>query len=376
MIWGFKTKATAVLIIGILGLAIFVGNIPMDKNDSYSRNGSNNLNTFSSFQEIQEYINGKTSANNFWNINVQFDRPSITKDIDFFSAPMSAYSESASTDYSTTNIQVEGVDEGDIVKIDGEYAYIVSRNRTKIYMLDVYPPTDLRILSQIELNWTISEIYLNENKLLILGIINQYYSDYYDYRSETITKTLVWVYDITDKSNPVLSRSEQLEGSIISSRMKGDYFYLIVSQPSGDIESKENLPAPPYKIHYIDNSNDNQFYFTNIISINVRYDSQDLENMIILMGSSNHIYVSTNNIYITCKSNFPKWEYSKTSDDGYIDIERTTIFRIAINKGNIEYKTSGTVPGRALNRFSMDEHKNYCIFSRFRSFYSHLRIYF
>ena len=36
--------------------------------------------------------------------------------------------ESSSTDYSTTNIQVENVDEADVVKTDGNYIYSISNN--------------------------------------------------------------------------------------------------------------------------------------------------------------------------------------------------------------------------------------------------------
>src|SRR3989344_6141199 len=50
-------------------------------------------------------------------------------------------------DYSTTNIQVEGVDEADIVKNDEKYIYIVSGNKVKI--IDAYPAENMKVLSEI-----------------------------------------------------------------------------------------------------------------------------------------------------------------------------------------------------------------------------------
>ncbi|MCE2604093.1 beta-propeller domain-containing protein, partial [Pseudomonas aeruginosa] len=40
--------------------------------------------------------------------------------------------ESAKESFSDTNIQVEGVDEGDIVKTDGEYLYVLDRDYVSV----------------------------------------------------------------------------------------------------------------------------------------------------------------------------------------------------------------------------------------------------
>src|SRR5687767_14536698 len=46
-----------------------------------------------------------------------------------------------STSFSSTNVQVDGVDEGDIVKTDGEYIYQVSRSR--VLVVQAVPDTAL-----------------------------------------------------------------------------------------------------------------------------------------------------------------------------------------------------------------------------------------
>lgn len=49
--------------------------------------------------------------------------------------PLSEGSNAQEEDYSTTNIQVEGVDEADVVKTDGEYLYIVSTEEQQLYIV-------------------------------------------------------------------------------------------------------------------------------------------------------------------------------------------------------------------------------------------------
>ena len=68
-------------------------------------------------------------------------------------------------DYSTTNIQVEGVDEADIVKNDGKYIYVATG--TKVVILDAYPADDMKVLAEI--NFTNNnekvKIYYGSSKL-------------------------------------------------------------------------------------------------------------------------------------------------------------------------------------------------------------------
>jgi len=79
------------------------------------------------------------------------------------------------------------------------------------------------------------------------------------------------------------------------------------------------------------------------------------------MGSSNHIYVSTNNIYITCRINtLTRFYYNGNRESNeYIETDQTLILRISIDNGNFWSDASGLVPDQILNRFSMDEYNNY-----------------
>ena len=60
-------------------------------------------------------------------------------------------------EYSSTNIQVEGVDEADIVKNDGKYIYIASNN--KVVIVDAYPAEEMNVISEIKFDKGVSEIF-------------------------------------------------------------------------------------------------------------------------------------------------------------------------------------------------------------------------
>ena len=63
----------------------------------------------------------------------------------------SSTSQGATNDYSTTNIQVAGVDEADTVKTDGQYIYTIGNNSQVVYILDASSqnPQNAKVLSKI-----------------------------------------------------------------------------------------------------------------------------------------------------------------------------------------------------------------------------------
>jgi uncharacterized secreted protein with C-terminal beta-propeller domain len=352
------------LAICAITFAVFASALSLDRFDGVYQNDTSDMNTFNSFEEIQEYVNQKPKDGGYSNPKSDRKNTISLAQTAFESAPDS--SDAGGSDYSSTNIQVQGVDEGDIVKNDGNFAYIVSKNKTKVYILDVYPAHEAKVISEVEVNFTIQEIYLNNDKLIILGTPIRNYNHYYYEMDYDYGYSYSWepqvnlrVFDITSRNFPVLSRTDDIDGNYINSRMIGDHFYIIATQGVGKLESEEDLPAPPNKIYHLSNTTDNYYTFTNIVSMNVHKPREDIESMFVLMGSSSNIYVSTKNIYITC------WKSAAANLDyrwGTVNVEyteETLVARISINNGYIKSESSGSVPGRILNRFSMDEHKGY-----------------
>ncbi|KAA0011557.1 MAG: hypothetical protein FE037_04085 [Thermoplasmata archaeon] len=81
------------------------------------------LRTFSSYTELQQYI--EESLNNATPPYVYDGRIMIAE---IGSSPKTVTGGENTHDFSTTNVQVEGVDEMDIVKTDGEYIYLARRH--------------------------------------------------------------------------------------------------------------------------------------------------------------------------------------------------------------------------------------------------------
>jgi inhibitor of cysteine peptidase len=344
-----------ITVLVLLLLLPLIGSIQQD----VDRTGALEINRFSSYWELENFVTTnaqqKTSVwrNDFFNRAIPESAP----------APESgegAKFDISASDYSTTNIQVTGVDEADIVKTDGEYIYLVSGNRTII--VKAYPPAQAQVLSEIELEGTVIGIFINEDRLVVFEEETPYY-DYYDvpvkreyeimpYISPTVH---IKVYDVSDRENPRLQRELSADGQYVSSRMIGDYAYVVINEPVYEQDNELNLPRiyfggneteiPATDIYYCDVS-DYYYMYTTIMAINTQDDNQEPTYETILLGASSDLYVSLNNIYLT----FPVWG----RDVG--DFGKSSIHRIHIEGDEIEYVASGEVPGMVLNQFSMDEY--------------------
>jgi len=317
--------------------------------------------TFSSCDELRSFLttNSRTQGPFLFlgpaDINIGPVRQMIEASPDaFVTAPgLSAAPTSAlEFEYSTTNIQVAGVDEADIVKNDGEYIYVVSS--TNVFILKAYPGEEAEILSEITLNDTnLVGIFVSResNRLAVLGCEYNFPESYY--RNFIIdVKTFMNVYDISNKSEPALFRNFTMTGSYFNSRMIGDYVYLVASQPAYVIYDTVILPKiysnkgmkeiSASDILY-SSASDNYFLYTTIIALNMQNIAEEPTYKTLLLGGASSMYVSVNNIYIT----FPE-------PNGI-----TTIYRTRIENSTINPEAKGEVLGRELNQFSMDEYNNY-----------------
>lgn len=262
--------------------------------------------------------------------------------------------------YSTTNVQVAGVDEADVMKTDGKYMYAVSGEY--VLILRAYPPEEAKLLSRISLGRAgLREVFVSGDKLVVLSCALDNSSIHaYDYTPfgkwfplSQITKlTSIMVYDISDRANPILRRELSVDGSYFNSRMIGDYAYVVISKPAYVINDTVAMPTfyvggrakhvRATEVYYVD-TDCASYSFTTVIAINVQDDREEPKYLTILMGSASCMYVSLNNIYVT----FPKRTKSG---------ELTAIYRIRVKDGDMVAEANGTVPGSVLNQFSMDEY--------------------
>jgi len=333
------------------------------------------LKTFSSYEELENFLNvNMEKAGQLENL------PSFTFGVEegrgLALDGQTLGPESAPAEYSTTNIQVAGVDEADIVKTDGEYLYVVSGSY--IYILRAYPANQAVLLSKIELDETYgAQIYVNENKLAVIG--NSYPVLYTYAKSATEEGSLippyvyndemfVKVYDITNRANPVLSKTVIVNGTLSGSRMIGDYVYAVVNQPVTQPSSNETylevmLPTisgdyvkevQPTEIHYID-APDIFYRLTTIVAVNIMNDAQEPTYEPFLTGYSTTMYVSLNNMYLVVPNTI-RWFILENGDEPR---EETLIYRIKLDQEKIVVMAEGAVSGYVLNQFSMDEYNSF-----------------
>ncbi|KYK30379.1 MAG: hypothetical protein AYK23_01245 [Candidatus Proteinoplasmatales archaeon SG8-5] len=319
---------------------------------------------FESFEEFDEFLN-EHNGNEYDNVQYSssgstvfnWRGPEIDALPNFTGFSLDAAPEGyGGGDYSTTNVQVKGVDEGDIVKNDAKFAYVVSGDRNSVYILDIFPVETAMMVSQMVTESHIEEIYVVGDILVLIEsgyyFEGGYYSDSYLYSEEPMV--FARVFDIKDRSEPVQIFNASALGEYSTSRILGDYLYLIANQNIYNIEHEGDLPVPADDIYCIDDS-DGYYVLNTFLTLNINDIYVKPKIVTLLMDRGDTIYVSEDNIYLT-HTRYTWYEWTFDDSLGGTDEEKTIIHRISIDEGDIEYAATGDVPGHVLNRYSMDEH--------------------
>jgi len=372
-----RIKVYSILIVFLVATifgAYLISNFP---NENYSYQ----VTPFSSYDELLDFL--KTNYESYDNYTYQYYRGFAPNMAESDSSD-SKSSEAGSTDYSTTNVQVEGVDEPDIVKTDGTYLYVLSNQN--LFILKAHPAEEAAILSKISMKEDVyfSELFINDDYLIVFGSSYNYpilyggYIEEDEKNGEVVTEEDSWevstsvihIYDISDKENPELVKDIEIDGTYFDSRMIGNYIYIVSSEYSYYIfryyDGNYSLNVPeitidndtkkiPYDQIYYADTPDIVDTMMHILSINLN--DLEINEKSFLIGVSENMYMSENNIYLV----YTRYEYYTEPLTGlpYTSYEETTVIhKIQVNKGDIEYLGSGEVPGHIINQFSMDEYNS------------------
>ncbi len=415
-----KKKAQAYGLMAILLASVCVALIysvgtgplaPLGPSPSANPNGNsgdNSLRTFASYDELKNFLatNSPGSQNNGGY------SPGIVGDVRQTegapsNAPMPTYAASSGLKgYSTTNIQVAGVDEADTVKTDGRYLYVIANN--SLYILDA-DPANAKVLQKISIaDAYISGMYLSTdgNRLAVLG--NTWIAQVYDtkalppdgadimlypyYRAST---TFVYVYDVSNKNvAPALARNVTMTGNYLNSRMIDNYLYNIVTEYAYMLNGTVMLPAfykgneasnvPATNVFFTsaDISSSYQSYtYTTFMAVDLINDAVAPSNMTVMLNGADQVYVSKGNIYVT----YPNYQYvfltvtdalpptspaadGSTGTSGAIAPEvssmrfptvQTSIYRIHVSGNTLTFAAQGNVTGTVLQQYAMDETDGY-----------------
>ena len=237
--------------------------------------------------------------------------------------PAAAPVVSGATEYSTTNIQVEGVDEPDIVKNDGRYIYLISGSTLAI--IDTYPAENAKIISKTEISDTPQDLFVSGNRLVLFtngwesggeqpvsatdGIASMPVSRI---RSGGTSVADAWVYDITDRQHPVLVKDYSIDGRYIDSRLIGQTLYMVTREeiyPYDDrgiivpVLREGTKPVIQPDVWYFDNP-ETQYTFTTITALDIN-NGAEKDAQTYLLGSGNILYVSPDALYVSYQKYHP-----------------------------------------------------------------------
>lgn len=278
-----------------------------------------------------------------------------------------------SKDYSTTNIQVENVDEADILKTDGNFIYSISDNN--VIITNVQDPQNIKIASKTALSsGTPQDLILYNNKLVVISS---------DARNSSYTNnTIVEIYNIDNKENPVKIKSYKLYEPYYTSRVINNKLYVI---SSGRLRKEDNNISAYYTEDnkQIDLNLNNMYYLKNvdrdiqtlISTVNLDNPTDNISVQSYLIDISN-AYVSENNIYLLNKEYNYKYRNNTPpisslftlkgaigpfvyEDDNYTSYSNrvTSIYKFNIqDNGLIKYDKKTEIPGETINQFSVDEY--------------------
>ncbi|KJS73630.1 MAG: hypothetical protein JL56_11185 [Desulfotomaculum sp. BICA1-6] len=423
-----------ILIVGILAAALTAG---LSYNPVQS--AANEPARFNSYEELVDYIGNSTKTAEQFNMlfGLRGAMPEVMVDMDGTigsggnmmkmentvaqDSARSMQESSAAPGYSGTNNQVQGVDEADLVKTDGNYLYVISGN--ELFIIKAHPAN--RTVATLKFAGQPTEAFINGDTLVVFG-------NGPDPQTMFLNK-----YNIADRSKPVLIQENTCDGYYVNSRMIGENIYAVINTPVyrqgvNDSATKVTLPrittndqvrtVPATEIHFFPNP-DYSYQYTTVLTLKTGEKSSLPVTKTYLTGTSQNLYVSQNNIYLTgpktpdftlftgklldglasvvpdkiaeelravrssSQDYAQQLQQAETIIDSYLnqldygpaleleekiaalrdkwhrDIAReqqkTAIFKLAIKDGQVEYRCQGEVDGRVLNQFSMDEHNGY-----------------
>jgi hypothetical protein len=304
----------------------------------------------------------------------------------------------AGEDFSGTNTQEAGVDEGDIVETDGRYVYAASTDGLRIVSV-----ADADVVAEPGLPQGSHQLLLDGQRLVA---VTSSWSGAPD--------TIVSLYDVTDPTNPSLLRRSHLEGHVVATRGIDGVARLVIStsfdqrlpfvQPDrfgldeeSALERNKEIIAEStiedWLPRWFDEAGDGSFGpmrpalpcevvaapgqfsglgVTWIASIDVLGDGTPIGSAGVV-STGDTVYASTGNLYIATQ-NWDWWwggPQPRPVDDETVapnatsdvapDVEPgpppTLIYQFRLDSDTgATYVASGEVEGRLLNQFAMSEH--------------------
>ncbi|MBN2541017.1 MAG: beta-propeller domain-containing protein [Bacilli bacterium] len=388
-------KMLTLILFGLLAVSIAAcnntGDVPTGENVGH----------FASYDELKDYLLDNLNSTNYYYNSGMFGDSVLESTAAFTTTMASSVPAADSTeqrDYSTTNNQVDGVEEADKILTDGYHIYIASGTTFFIVNADTL---EIEFSFDIE-NGYFDGLYVYQDRVVLMSYDYHYFEDdkvcyYYDdgvYTTvnevdptdddETTTSSVtttadstnmycyygrytygssVRVFDISDIENIDMVREVYFDSaSITETRMIGSQLYLIMNnymlsygmdeenfipQFRDSAVSDELTDMPIDSIYFMPNDSSSYSYLM-LVSMDVTNDTKAAD-INAYLGSTYRIYMSENNLYTTVY----RWIYD---EETHYYSYYTHVLRFEIVNGDLVYKAIARVNGSPLNQFSMDEY--------------------
>jgi uncharacterized secreted protein with C-terminal beta-propeller domain len=309
------------------------------------------------------------------------------------------------TDYTTTNVQEQGVDEADLVKTDGKFIYIAHGESLKI--VKSWPVEQTDMAGEINLGGQAHSLFLYNDRAVVFSYVYDQREREPDAFGRTyFYGTRVTTVDVSDRENPRAIESRDIEGWFVQGRMINGQVYIVLNswlpipQDAWNLVWNENLGLPEMDynaspsrqrmlrdqarrilrphVHRVLAGHDireilprqrvngqeagrlfacSDLYrpsqvaqpgMLTVVQIDLEGDSAPRATGLLANGWQ--IYASQDNLYVALSSWWWWWGWGGDTD------RSTHIHKFALTDDGPRYTASGKVEGWLLNQFGMSEY--------------------
>lgn len=310
---------------------------------------------------IEEETSAETSAAASGAMNSGSDIYDYSDGAEYGSADvdLSEGSKEGGKDYSTTNLQMEGVDESDIAKIDGSYIYTVEDKYIvitdirdgKLKEVTRFLPKDCGASDRV------MEIYVDGDQLIL--VVQCYETSLEEdsafcYKMNGKSTTQIQVYSIVDRKNPEFEGRLIQDGYYNTSRKIGDVVYLftqynMTSDVVGYVEKEYTSVIPKVngekvaasEIYLPESSGESGIL---VSSLDVNKPDKVLDSKLVISGYA-QTYISKDALYL----------YEEDYDGAMI----TNIAKFALDEGRISGVAAAAVSGYVRDTFAINASDGY-----------------
>ena len=256
--------------------------------------------------------------------------------------------------HSDTNVRTEGVGEGDVVKTDGKYLYIMSMDKVQILNIESEEMKQVGTIS-MDANDYLIEIYLKDEKLVCVYART---TDETDSQGvvRSVTHTVAEVFDVSNPEKPKSLGEMSQSGSFHTMRVSGDYVYLLSTFYADISGSKNDVSSyvPEVQGKVMDSSyillpqQEKGRVYTVVTSFSLKDPTEQIDHLA-FFGDGSQCYVSENNIYV----------YDTIYDAKVSPVTQTEIRKVSYKNGKLDGTGQVVIDGVINDSFSIDEYEGY-----------------